>query len=168
MFDQTLIPCVPPPTTPHNKPHPQTPETKTNPNPQLALSGGAKVVLNPHPQATNASESTNLKMWPLLGKSNDTIRLVILNKHETDAALLTATLNRSHYGAAKLLRLTAPEGLSSTGGAVLGGVSYGEEGVEPLGTVEGEKIEWRLDGAGGSVYEVFMPPASAALLVLTP
>jgi len=83
--------------------------------------------------------------------------------------MLSVAVNRRHYGAGKLVRLTAPGGLGATGGAVIGGVSYGQEGVQPLGAPLGERIESRVDGVtGNAVYQVYLPPGSAALLILTP
>jgi hypothetical protein len=44
--------------------------------------------------------------------------------------------------------------------------SYRPEGISTAGIPSGELLEKTLDAGGNSVYEVYMPPASAALMIV--
>lgn len=146
---------------------------------QMALAGGGARV---HPDAPErlvvesaaGGRAGALKVWPLQVPSTGGVRAVVINKDAAVPALVTVTFNRGDLGDGRLVRLAARGGgLGATGGVRLGGVAYADEGVATLGTPRVEAVP-RAGGASGggggssSRYEVYLPPASAALLTALP
>ncbi|GBF89859.1 hypothetical protein Rsub_02563 [Raphidocelis subcapitata] len=133
---------------------------------QMALTPGSRLLLGATPTPGNPARPPSLKVWPLFHPETNTLRVVLINKHASEPAVLFLSANRGHFGPATLLRLTAPGGLSATRNITLGGVAYSPEGISTAGTPRGELLEKALDANGNSAYEVYMPPASAALMIV--
>ncbi|KIY98881.1 hypothetical protein MNEG_9078 [Monoraphidium neglectum] len=135
--------------------------------PIMALSTGSRLLLD-SPLIYTAGQRGSVKAWPLVRTSDGSLRTVIINKHATDSARLAVSINRGSLGGGKLLRLRAPGGLFASGGVQIARVSYGWESTETVGTPAGERLRGKIDAAGNTVFDVRMPPGSAALLIVAP
>eukprot|EP00877_Chromochloris_zofingiensis_P014328 jgi/Chrzof1/9149/Cz03g37210.t1 len=109
-----------------------------------------------------------IKIWPVMDTKGDAMRVVVINKNALNATMVAIRVNRGWYGNGKLIRLSGPAGLSSRYGVRLAGVSLlnggaanRTPGLEIISVSLTEK-----NGIWSSTYNVYMPAATAALLMI--
>ncbi len=108
------------------------------------------------------------QVWPLWGEDEKELRVVIINKRPLDAVNATLRLDKpGGFGAASITRLVAQgdRPLEARGGAIsLGGITY-VLGGEARGSPVAEAAP-RFASGGRLAWTVYMPPGSAALVVI--
>lgn len=138
---------------------------------QMALGSGAAFMSRPFFQAT---PTARVKVWALKDPATGAARVVLINKDATaGGGIVLRFPANTGYKDGKLLRLVGQKGLEDQWSVSLGGMTYAIGG-KPFGVPEGEMV---VQSTGGSSqqglegypvsYTVSLPPASAALLILT-
>jgi len=131
---------------------------------QQAVRGGSKLL----GKTQVWGDSSYFKVWPLLDVNSEELRVVIINKHPSQAGTQSIRINRSwgYAGPAKVSRLVArgEDPLSATGGVTIGGYFYGLGGVQK-GEDRSEYVQMTPDN-GMQAWKIYMPPGSAALVTL--
>lgn len=134
---------------------------------QMALGSGARFI----GQQTNNRPSTKIKVWPLEDNKSKVVRVVIINKHATSGTGVRVELPDVGYTNGKLIRLLGKRGLTDEWGVSLGNMTYTLTG-KPFGYPAGEiiyKQQYQRNTQEKSfpvTYNMYMPPASAALLIV--
>lgn len=110
----------------------------------------------PHPQ-----------VWPLWNEKDKALRVVVINKRPDAAVNVTLAVNKpSGFGFATITRMVAPgqNPLEARTGVTVGGQYFNEAAVLS-GAPSAERI-LRSGYEGKLAWRVYMPPASAALVVI--
>jgi hypothetical protein len=130
---------------------------------QIAVGSGSSFMQ----QDLKVSQGGRLKVWPLREKASGTIRVVMINKHASAGSRVVVQLSQKGYGEGKLIRMISRNGLWTTMGTdvTIGNVTY-QVGGTPLGVPTGERVTRTWPANGRVQYTVYVPAASAALLVL--
>lgn len=135
---------------------------------QMALGSGSHLI----GQQTMNKPGTKIKVWPLEDEKSGVARVVIINKHATAGTGVYVQLPDWGYSHGKLIRLLGKRGLSDEWGVSLGNMTYTLTG-QPFGYPAGEIIykeqpqrTTQEKGSNLLQYKVYMPPASAALLIV--
>lgn len=129
---------------------------------QQAVAGGSKLLA----KSQVWGDASNFKVWPLLDVNNEELRVVIINKHPSQAGNQTIRINRGlgYGGGAAVTRLVArgDDPLSATSGVTIGGYFFAMGGVQQ----GSDRTEWVAmnKNEGMQAWEIYMPPASAALV----
>lgn len=132
---------------------------------QQAVKAGSKLL----GKTQISGDSSNFKVWPLKDANDGELRIVIINKHPTQAGNQTIRLDvgqgQGYDSPAALTRLVArgEDPLSATSGITLGGKYYAVGGAEK-GDAASESIPMTPTADGMVSWSVYMPPGSAALV----
>lgn len=134
---------------------------------QQAVKAGSKLL----GKTQISGDNGNLKVWPLKDVGDQELRIVVINKHPSQAAKQVIRLDRSQgsgYDSPALVSRLVARGedpLSATSGITIGGFYYAVGGVQKgddatetvpmMPTVDG-KVSWTL----------YMPPGSAAVVTI--
>ncbi len=112
-------------------------------------------------------------MFPLAALAGGELRIVVINKHGAEAAgvQLSVVGGAGAYGDGNVTRLVAsgPRPLQARYGISLAGRSYAMQGDTLTGAPAYEMLpSIPAPGGGAPTYKLYMPPGSAALVVLPP
>eukprot|EP00878_Enallax_costatus_P009834 GHUV01010268.1.p1 GENE.GHUV01010268.1~~GHUV01010268.1.p1 ORF type:complete len:631 (+),score=180.97 GHUV01010268.1:56-1948(+) len=112
-----------------------------------------------------------IKVWPLVDVYDRELRIVVVNKHPSEAGSQTLTLNLlvgdGYDSAAEVSRLVArgEDPLSATSSITIGGLYYAVGGVEQ-GEEVTEIVPMTPTADGRVSWTIYMPPGSAALVTV--
>lgn len=118
-----------------------------------------------------SGDSSYLKVWPLMDIESLDLRVVIINKHPSQAGRQVIRLSRGEGDGydtpAMVSRLVArgEDPLSATSGITIGGYYYAVGGVEK-GEDATETVPMSLTDDDMVSWTIYMPPGSAALVTV--
>ncbi len=133
----------------------------------------APCILHPCvPHQVISTSNDRIKVFPLMATDGQQqLRIVVINKLTVSAAKVTLRLGNLDNGGAykngRVVRMSAPGGLTATADVQLGGRTFSVGGIET--GKEAAEVIARVDGSANSeaYYSLYMPAASAALLTIS-
>jgi hypothetical protein len=132
--------------------------------------GGSTMAGGGRPRADQGPDD-GIKVWPLWGDAERELRVVVINKRPSEAVTVVLRLPRrlagAGFGPAAVSRMVAPGDapLEARGGVSLGGITFAVGGA-PQGAPTREAVPPAADDDGAPAWPVYMPPGSAALVVI--
>lgn len=122
----------------------------------------------PKPQAPDTAPAhAPPQVWPLWNEKDKALRVVVINKRPSTAVNVTLAVNKpSGFGFATITRMVAPgtNPLEAKTGVTVGGQFF-DANAELAGAPAAERI-LRSGYQGKLAWRVYMPPGSAALVVI--
>lgn len=134
---------------------------------QQAVKAGSKLLGKTQLSGNNSY----LKVWPLRDVGDQELRIVVINKHASQAGKQVIRLDRAagdcYDSPALVSRLVAAgqDPLSATSGITLGGYYYAVGGVQ-RGADASETVQALASADGSRSWAVYVPPGSAAMITI--